>query len=154
MSGMSRANARHQGLGDPGRKALGIPLKQVAQRAAELELSPQIASLEAITETGILNHCPGWSDFSPHKHGNAEYTFIADSGNLDRLSLIGKGDQGNDTGSGKINKIQFTTIFVNGPSFGQGYKFKAGLQPLVIFFGESSQKQVLLWGVKPGGKNI
>mgnify|MGYP006194558883 CR=1 FL=1 len=154
MSGMCRANAWHQGLGDPGREALGIALKQVAQRAAELELSPQIGSLEPISVTGILNDCPGWSDFSPHKHGNAEYTFIADSGNLDRLSLIGKGNQGNDTGSGKINKTQFPAIFVDSPSFGQGYKFQAGLQPLVILFGKSSQKQVLLRGVKPRGKNI
>ena len=151
---MSRVNARHCGLGDPGRKALRIALKQVAQWTAKLELSSQIGSLEAIPQTGTLNHCPGWSDFSPHKHGNAEYTFIADSGNLDRLSLIGKGKQGNDTGSGKINKVQFTPVFVDGPSFGHGYKFKAGLQPLVIFFGESSQKQVLLRGVKPGGENI
>ena len=144
MSGMSRADSGHLGLGDPGRKALGIALKQVAQGAAELELSTQIGSLETITETGILNDCPGWSDFSPHKHGNAEYTFIADSSNLDRLSLIGKGNQGNDTGSGKINKVQFTTVFVNGPSFGQRYKFKAGLQPLIILLGESGQKKILL----------
>jgi hypothetical protein len=123
-------------------------LKEIAKGTTQFEFLSQMHGFQPIAIAGALHYCAVEGFLLPRKHRYSEYSFISDNRYFCRFTARRVGEQGYDAGSGEVDQIRFTPVFINDPSLGKAYRFKAGSHPFISIFRECGKKQILFGSMK------
>ena len=123
-------------LGNLGEQGLGIAQGQPMQAHALVELPAQHFGPQAIGLPRTLHHHLVIGCLSPQNQGDANHAVLAGHRHLGGRAVFGGGDQGEDTGGGKVRKRKGVTRLIQHAACRQRDEFQVVRQPGQLIGGQ------------------